>query len=121
MKKKYQVQNNPFVVPTEDGKLIEEHFGGATGHVEISLAHMIAPPQWREPHQTPAFDEITYIIRGRKRFEIDDDTVELGAGQSIRIERGARVRYSNPFDQPCEYIAICTPAFSLENVNREEQ
>ncbi len=119
--KSFQIQTKPFVVPTDDGKLIEEHFGRSTGHDDISVAHMIAPPHWSEPHQTPEFDEITYIIRGRKRFEIDGDTIELGPGQSVRIVRGTRVRYSNPFDEPCEYIAICTPAFSLENVNREEQ
>ena len=30
MSKKYQIQKFPFVVPTTDGKLIEEHFGNAT-------------------------------------------------------------------------------------------
>ncbi|MEM6806278.1 MAG: cupin, partial [Bacteroidota bacterium] len=30
MSKKYFVQKAPFVVPTTDGKLIEEHFGNAT-------------------------------------------------------------------------------------------
>ena len=43
--KKYHIQKSPFVVPTTDGKLIEEHFGNATdGNSEISIAHMIAPP-----------------------------------------------------------------------------
>ena len=28
--KNYKVQKNPFVVPTDDGKLIEEHFGKAS-------------------------------------------------------------------------------------------
>ncbi|MGY8925216.1 MAG: cupin domain-containing protein, partial [Flavobacteriales bacterium] len=27
---KYKIQKTPFVVPTTDGKLIEEHFGKAT-------------------------------------------------------------------------------------------
>ena len=119
MKKKFQIQSNPFVVPTDDGKVIKEHFGTSTGHPEISIAHMVAPPHWQEPHQTPEFDEFTVVLRGRKRFEIDGETVELGAGESIRIEKGARIRYSNPFDEPCEYIAVCLPAFSLEKVNRE--
>ncbi|MFT5892589.1 MAG: ethanolamine utilization protein EutQ, partial [Dokdonia sp.] len=30
MKKSYQIQNAPFVVPTTDGKVIEEHWGRAT-------------------------------------------------------------------------------------------
>ncbi|PIX13317.1 MAG: cupin, partial [Flavobacteriaceae bacterium CG_4_8_14_3_um_filter_31_8] len=28
---------------------------------------------------------------------------------------------SNPFEESCEYIAICTPAFSMDLVNREEE
>lgn len=118
--KKYILQQNPFVVPTTDGKLIEEHFGNATTGVDnISIAHMIAPPHWSEPFQTPDFDEYTYIIKGRKQFIIDGETVVLGAGESIRIERGARIQYSNPFYEECEYLSVCTPAFTMERVNRE--
>lgn len=117
--KKYKVQKSPFVVPTTDGKLIEEIWGHSTGNPEISIAHMIAPPHWTEPHQTPEFDEFTYIIKGKKQFEINGEIIVLQAGQSIRIEKGARIRYSNPFDEECEYLAICLPAFSMNLVNRE--
>jgi len=120
--KKYSIQRAPFVVPTTDGKLIEEHFGLATnGNSNISIAHMIAPPDWSEPFQTPKFDEYTYIIKGKKQFIIDGDTIILEAGESIKIEKNTKVQYSNPFLEPCEYIAICTPAFSMELVNRESE
>ncbi len=120
-KKKYQIQKQPFIVPTNDGQLIEEHFGNATdGNSGISIAHMIAPPGWSEPFQTPEFDEYTYIIKGKKQFIIDGETVVLQSGESIKIERNTRIQYSNPFMEPCEYLAICTPAFSMDLVNREE-
>lgn len=119
MSRKYKIQKNPFVVPTTDGKLIKEHWGNSTGNSEISIAHMIAPPHWSEPHQTPDFDEFTIIMRGKKQFEIDGETVVLEAGQSILIQKGARIRYSNPFEEECEYLAICLPAFSMDLVNRE--
>jgi len=120
MSRKYKIQKNPFVVPTTDGKLIQEHWGNSTGNSNISIAHMVAPSGWSEPHQTPDFDEFTLIIKGKKQFEIDGEIHVLEAGQSILIQKGARVRYSNPFDAECEYIAICLPAFSMELVNREE-
>ncbi|WP_299680485.1 cupin domain-containing protein [uncultured Dokdonia sp.] len=120
MKKSYHIQNTPFVVPTTDGKVIEEHWGRATdGNSEISIAHMIAPSGWSEPFQTPEFDEYTYIIKGKKQFIIDGETVILEAGQSIKINKNTRIQYSNPFDEACEYIAICTPAFSPDTVHRE--
>ena len=119
--KKYFIQKTPFVVPTTDGKLIEEHHGLATtNNSAISIAHMIAPPGWSEPFQTPEFDEYTFIIKGKKQFIIEDETVVLEAGQSIKIEKNTRVQYSNPFDEACEYLAICTPAFDFDKVHREE-
>lgn len=121
MKKKYIIQSKPFVVPTNDGKLIEEHFGQATnGSKEISIAHMVAPPGWSEPFQTPEFDEYTYIIKGKKQFIIEGEAVVLEAGQSIKIEKNTRIQYANPFEEECEYIAICLPAFGLDLVHREE-
>ena len=119
--KRYFIQSSPFIVPTTDGKLIEEHHGKATTNNEaISIAHMIAPPHWKEPFQTPEFDEYTYIISGKKQFISEGETVVLQAGQSIKIEKNTRVQYSNPFEEPCEYIAICTPAFDFTKVHREE-
>ena len=119
--KKYILQNTPFVVPTTDGKTIKEHFGIPTnGNSKLSLAHMTAPPGWSEPFQTPEFDEYTFVIKGKKQFIIDEETVILNAGESIKIKRNTRVQYSNPFNEPCEYLAICRPAFSIKKVNRED-
>lgn len=120
--KNFTIQKSPFIVPTTDGKTIKEHFGLASdGNTDLSLAHMIAPPGWSEPFQTPEFDEFTFIIKGKKQFIINDETVILSAGESIKIKKNTRVQYSNPFTEPCEYLAICTPAFSIEKVHRENQ
>jgi mannose-6-phosphate isomerase-like protein (cupin superfamily) len=119
--KKYTIQDSPFIVPTTDGKTIKEHFGLATdGNSKISIAHMIAPPGWSEPFQTPEFDEFTFVIKGRKQFIIEDEMFVLESGQSIKIEKHTRVQYSNPFTEPCEYLAICIPAFSVDSINRED-
>ncbi|MGJ5643427.1 cupin domain-containing protein [Formosa sp. S-31] len=120
--KKFTIQNNPFIVPTTDGKTIKEHFGlASTGDSNISIAYMVAPPGWSEPFQTPEFDEFTFIIEGKKQFIIEGETVVLEAGQSIKIEKHTRVQYSNPFNEACTYLAICTPAFSMNMVNREAE
>ncbi|MFD1316706.1 cupin domain-containing protein [Namhaeicola litoreus] len=118
--KKYNIQREPFLVPTDDGKVIEEHFGMASIPGDLSIAKMIAPPGWSEPFQIPEFDEYTYIIKGKKQFIIGNETVVLGEGESIRIKAGVRIQYSNPFLEPCEYISVCYPAFTIDKVNREE-
>jgi len=121
MTKKYIKQTAPFIVPTDDGKVIKEHFGLAsiaTG--DYSVAHMIAPSGWSEPFQTPEFDEITFVFRGKKKFIIEDEEVILHAGESIFIKKNTRIQYSNPFDEECGNLAICLPAFSINKVNRDE-
>lgn len=114
-------QTNPFVVPTTDGKLIEEHYGlASSGDQGFSIAHMVAPAGWSEPFQTPQFDEVTMIVKGKKMFEVDGEEIVVSAGESILIRKNTRVRYSNPFDAPCEYWSCCVPAFSIDTVNRED-
>ena len=120
MTETYLVQKKPYIVPTSDGKLIEEHFGREiTNDSAISIAHMIAPPDWSEPFQKPEFDEYTLIVKGRKQIEIDEQKVILNVGESLLVKRGSRVRYSNPFDEEVEYWSVCIPAFSLDLANRE--
>jgi mannose-6-phosphate isomerase-like protein (cupin superfamily) len=118
---KYIKQNNPLVVPTNDGKLIEEHFGvPSTKHHEFSLAHMIAPPKWSEPFQNPAFDEIVIMISGKKMIEIDNEEIILNPGESLLVKKNTKVRYSNPFDENAEYWSVCIPAFTLDGVKRAD-
>lgn len=118
---KFLLQTKPFIVPTNDGKIIEEHFGNASiNSGDYSFAHMIAPPGWSEPFQTPQFDETTFVFSGKKMIEIDNEKIILQKNQSICILKGTRVRYSNPFDEACEYISLCIPAFTLDRVKREE-
>ncbi|CAN5248018.1 hypothetical protein BH09BAC2_BH09BAC2_23030 [soil metagenome] len=112
-------QDKPFVVPTTDGKLIEEHFGNSTGEHEISIAHMVAPAGWSEPHQNPQFDEYTLVSKGKKMFEVDGEEIIVSAGESILVKKGSRVRYSNPFEEPCDYWSVCLPAFSIDLVHRD--
>ncbi len=122
MNQKYIIQKSPFIIPTNDGKLIEEHFGRvATKEVSISIAHMVVPPHWSEPVQIPEFEEYTYIIRGNKQFTIDGEVLVLGVGQSIKIAKNVAVQYANPFDEECEYIAICMPAFAIELAHRSTE
>lgn len=114
-------QQNPFQVPTTDGKAILEHFGGASsGDSAISIARMIAPPKWSEPPQRPDFDEYTLMVRGKKQIIVDGSEVTLHAGESLCVSRGSTVQYANPFDEEAEYWSVCIPAFTPEGAHRSE-
>lgn len=118
---RYRLVVKPTVIPVPGGKLIEEFFGRVnTGTESFSLAHMVAPPGWGEPVQCPDFAELTIMIRGAMKIDVDDQEVVLKAGQSFHVEPGVRVRYSNPFEEENEYYAVCIPAFDLDAAHREE-
>jgi mannose-6-phosphate isomerase-like protein (cupin superfamily) len=117
----YRLVTEPTRIPVPGNKLIEEIFGRVnTGTDEFSLAHMIAPPLWSEPPQTPEFGELTLVVRGRLAISVGDEEVVVGAGQALWIEPRVRIHYRNPFGEESEYYAFCLPAFSPERAGREE-
>ena len=118
--KKYIKQTEPFIVPTDDDKYIEEYFGNASLHYDGCGFYKIeVPPRWKEPHQTPEFDEIVLVNKGKIEITIDKERVVLNTKESILLKKNNRIRFRNPFDDPCEFFSICLPPFSLKTVHRE--
>ena len=102
-------------------KLIDEYIGWVNSKTTaLSIAHMRSPSGWSEPAQRPEFHEFTIVLKGMLRVEHDGGTIEVRAGEAIIAEPGERVRYSTPWAEGAEYIAVCLPAFSPDTVHREE-
>jgi mannose-6-phosphate isomerase-like protein (cupin superfamily) len=102
-------------------KIIREYVGRVNSRTDVlSIARMDSPPGWKEPGQIPQFDEYTLILKGTLRVETRGKTIDVRAGQAIITRKNEWVRYSTPFDEGAEYIAVCLPAFSPETVNRDE-
>ena len=101
-------------------KTIEEFVGRVnTGDSAVSIAHMISPPGWLEPGQTPEFDEYTLVLRGMLRVMHKGGATDVREGQAIVARKGEWVQYSSPESEGAEYIAVCLPAFSPETVHRD--
>ena len=80
---------------------------------------MRSPGGWAEPAQVPEFDECSVVLRGRLVVETRSRRIEVGAGQAVVAEAGEWVRYSTPYPEGAEYIAVCLPAFSADTVHRD--
>ncbi len=101
-------------------KLIEEFIGRVnSATTAVSIARMKSPSGWSEPGQKPEFDEYTVVFRGSLRIKLQDQEFDVAAGQAIIVQAGEWVQYSSPSSEGAEYIAVCLPAFSPENVHRE--
>lgn len=109
----------PARVPVPGGKVIDEYVGRRNTGTEIaSVAHMVAPPGWEEPAQTPEFDEITVVLKGLLRVEHEGGVTDVAAGQAVVTHAGERVRYFVG-EEGAEYVAVCLPAFDPDLANRE--
>jgi quercetin dioxygenase-like cupin family protein len=101
-------------------KLIDEYVGRVnSGTAELSVAHMRSPGGWMEPGQTPDFEEYTVVLKGLLRVEHRGGSIDVVAGQAIIAHRGEWVRYSTPEAEGAEYIAVCSPAFTIDAVHRD--
>ena len=108
-------------IPVPGGKTIDEHVGAVnSGDDHVSIAHMVAPAGWDEPAQSPEFEELTLVLRGRLLVEHEGGVLEVGAGQAVVAQAGERVRYSTGSDEGAEYVAVCLPAFTPDAAHRHD-
>jgi quercetin dioxygenase-like cupin family protein len=113
------VINNPSRIPVPGGKVIQEYVGRVASATDgVSVARMTAPAGWSEPAQTPAFDEVTLVLRGSVTVEHDAGTLDVLAGEAVLTRAGERVRYAAGPDG-ADYVAVCVPAFAPELAQRE--
>lgn len=99
-------------------KTIEEFIGHVNSKTEgVSIARMTSPAGWEEPGQTPDFDEYSVVLAGTLRVTTKAGALDVSAGQAVITQKGEWVKYSTPLG--ATYIAVCLPAFSPANVNRD--
>ena len=93
-----------------------DRLGSLVGCLRSLIA---AVDRWRRAGTGLAFDEVTVVLRGMVRVESESGILDVRAGQAVVTSAGEWVRYSTPEGEGAEYIAVCVPAFSPENVNRD--
>ena len=109
------------LIPRDDGKRIEEFVGAATtGTDGVSVARMLAPPGWREPAQTPEFDEVVIVLKGQLTLVVEGKRQRIEEGEMGLVARGRRVIYRNDGQGACDYYSICAPAFRVDLAHMEE-
>ena len=102
-------------------KVIEEFIGRVnSGTQELSVARMHSPQGWKEPAQTPAFDEYTVVLAGALHIDTGTEHFVVRAGEAFIAEKGETVQYSTPEAEGAVYMAVCLPAFSPDTVHRAD-
>ena len=88
----------------------EYRFGG-----RYSLALAVLPPgRCSAPHRL-ASDEVYYILAGRGRMHVDEDSAEVSAGDAVDIPPRAVQWIENTGDTDLEFLCIVDPAWRPED------
>ena len=54
-------------------------------------------------------DEAWIVLEGRLGFRVGDREQEVGAGESLLVQRGTAHTYWNPASEPAHYLLVMTP------------
>jgi quercetin dioxygenase-like cupin family protein len=80
--------------------------GAASGMFELTV-----PPGARVPpaHSHRDNEEIVYVLAGRLRYSVDDETRDLAPGERMYTPRGSVHAFSNPHGETARALIILTP------------
>lgn len=112
----------------EDGKLTDNRLGlvrltiaaKTTGpSVRPSIPHLFTPTQ--TPSLTPPklhwhrmHDEGFYISKGTIRFHTEEGDVDASAGDFVMVPIKVVHSFSNPFEEPAEFLNTLTPGYYVD-------
>jgi mannose-6-phosphate isomerase-like protein (cupin superfamily) len=73
--------------------------------VANEVGYLAGPPLHIHPHQT----EIHYLIKGKLRYHIGEDTLDLAAGEYLCIHPNTSHAWINLYPEPARIVATLTP------------
>ena len=80
--------------------------GAGVGVFELTVpAGARVPP----PHSHRDNEEVVYVLEGRLRYSVDDETRDLGPGERMYTPRGSVHAFSNPHESTAKALIILTP------------
>jgi quercetin dioxygenase-like cupin family protein len=101
-----------------DHRLCDEFVGLVnTGDGKISITHIHAPQGWEGPAHYADFHQYILVLRGQLSVEHSGGILEIAAGQAADIAPREAVILSASEEGGCEYVSVCTPAYSRANVH----
>ncbi len=80
--------------------------GTATGMFELTVA-----PGARVPpaHSHSGNEEIVYVLEGKLRYSVGEETRDLGPGDRMHTPRGVTHAFNNPHSEKAKALIMLTP------------
>jgi quercetin dioxygenase-like cupin family protein len=80
--------------------------GRADAAPTFAMRHFIVAPGGYTPRHNHPWEHEVYIVEGRLRTEVQDQTRELSAGDVVLIPGGAMHQFVNDSDQPARFLCM---------------
>jgi mannose-6-phosphate isomerase-like protein (cupin superfamily) len=102
---------------TRDGSVIRELMHpGVHGNRNQSLAEARVPEGGETlAHKHPRAEELYHFTAGQGVMELDDETIEVRAGDTVCIDPGTVHRVRNTGEGDLVIVCCCAPAYSHED------
>jgi quercetin dioxygenase-like cupin family protein len=99
--------------------LVDEQMGGAE-HLTFGYARFDPKTSYHKKHIHPDAEEVFYILSGKGIGGVGDGTeeIEIDAGDTVWVPKGAVHWLYNPFEDTCEILFIYS-ASSLNSAGYE--
>lgn len=102
---------------TEDGSEIRELLAHRNSGIRNqSLAEAIlAPGKATTEHYHPKAEEIYYILQGKGKIRIGDETRELMSQDAVAIRPGDHHKIWNTGDEDLVFLCCCAPGYEHDD------
>lgn len=108
---------------TKDGSEIREllaHRNSCIKNQSLAEAR-VEPGASTAPHYHPRAEEIYYVLRGRGRLRIEEESREVGPGDAIAIPPGRVHTITNVGGERLVFLCCCAPGYEHEDTVLVEQ
>jgi quercetin dioxygenase-like cupin family protein len=83
--------------------------GDSNGSVSVFECHVPADSVMAAPHSHDGFEETIYGLEGTTTWTIDGETIYVGPGDAVCVQRGQIHGFQNQREVDATFLAIATP------------
>ena len=105
----YQATDNDTITVGALGVRFLVESGDSNGTASVFECYVPAHARMPAPHSHDGFEETIYGIVGSTTWSIDGETVEVGPGEAVCVQRGQIHGFQNQGDVDATFLAIATP------------
>jgi len=97
------------ILPGRENILYELLSPDLSGSIEFALMELVPNSDSADELLEHEGEEVAFVQEGKVKLYLDDNSIVLDTGDSVRIPRGVRHKWENPHDTNARVIFAITP------------